>query len=201
MTAVNTGTQRSKKTTVKILLLTVALSLLVLCSWTPQAEEEEGIAKYLQDSEFVVHGKVGKLGTGMDGSLASIGFTVREVLKGNYAGAEVNFDSLPPGTSGGMRAFDLFKARGHDYIVCFKRGAEEGKYEYTGPSLTTPGIIANGANVAEAKRIIGGVQAITWFDTVLPWWGLVIVGFVLLAATVAVALIHIIRKRRAHTKA
>ena len=186
----------------KTLLRGIPPFLLLLCLCAPQEQEkEEGIAKYLQDSEFVAHGLVDTLGTGLDGSLANVGFYIREMLKGSYAEPKVEFEHLPPSASGGMGAFELFKAHGNDYIICFKKGAQKGKYEYCGPKLNTPEIVANGANVARAKAIIRGVQTDTtsWFDTALNWWILVSIGFALLAVTIVLALVHIIRKRRTQT--
>jgi hypothetical protein len=195
--AVNIRSRHSKKVAMKIMLRSIPPFLLLLCLCAP-SEKEEGIAKYLRDSEFVAHGRVGPFGTGLDGSLVNIGFTIREMLKGSYTGTEVKFD-LPPGASGGVKAFEFFQKHGHDYIICFKKGAQEGKYEYCGPKLDSPEIVANGANVAKAKAIIRGTQTatITWFDTVVNWWILVAFGFALIAVTIAVSLVHIIRKRRA----
>ena len=196
--AVNIRSRHSEKVAAKILLRIIPPFLLLLCLCAP-SEKEESIAKYLRDSEFVAHGKVGPFGTGLDGSLVYIGFTIREMLKGSYTETEVKFEQLPPSASAGVKAFDFFQKHGYDYIICFKKGAQEGKYEYCGPKLDSPEIVANGANVAKAKAIIRGTQTATtsWFDTVVNWWILVACGFVLLAVTIVLALAHIIRKRRA----
>jgi hypothetical protein len=119
----------------------------------PQSAGEEDIAKYFQDAQFVVHGGVVTFGTsGMDGSLVKIKFHISEVLKGGFTGADVEFEELPPGASSKVKPLDLFRSHGNDYIICFKKGAEEGKYEYCGPNLNSPEIIANEANLKKVKE-------------------------------------------------
>lgn len=192
----------SWRVTLKTLGKTLPLFLLLLCLCAPE-EKDKGmteLAKCIQSSEFVVHGRVDTFGTGMDGSLPRIGFHVREVLKGTYTEAKVEFEELPPAISGGVKPFDLFRDHGNDYIICFKKGAKKGRYEYSGPNLNSQTIIANGANVQKAKEIISGKTVVTWFDTALPWWSLFCAGFVLLAATAVVVVTQVLHNRRPKVK-
>jgi hypothetical protein len=181
------------------------LSLLFLClcvSREMRAEEEKGmseLAKCIENSEFVAHGLVDTFGSGMDGSLVRIGFYIREMLKGSYTEPKVEFEQLPPAASGGEKAFDLFQKHGHDYILCFKRGAQEGKYEYSGPPLTTPEVTANGANMAKVKRIIRGEALTSWSDTTLSLW-LCAIASALLVVAVILTIRQVMRKRREQTK-